>query len=302
VLQVVKGDTNDEFDDIITRQLGFKPVELAAAITLPEHLMSHYAVELGLEPATEEDLSLDAKICMIGDAFAALNDPDTYPSGTKASRQVVGELEQLIGPSPTETIFKASRAAFPHYLALSSQFDKMVQPSSAGTARPNPYGKALLQKNSYISKLPTDLQTRFAEVYQLIKKNQVSPEAIQLLVSDLIPAAGYSRGCIYLMENRELTLTPRLRIGSGSINRYRALSCIDPGLETNPIVHAFSCSYPVKETNIVFLGEHVSLVAGALGTSERAGVLYLEVSNATESGRDMDSLQLFRAIRQCMNE
>jgi hypothetical protein len=305
-LQSVKDGVEAEFDEILATQLGFRPIELASALTLPAHAITHYADDLGLKIPEEGEPdvpSITRKLCEIGEAFAILNDTEHYPSGSSQSRASASQIDTILGPNAEPLIFETVKKVYKDYLILSPELNQLIVSTKiAESDKPNPYGKALYSRNPYISKLPEDVKKRIGQVYNTIKKGQVSTEGIQLLATDLMPTIGFHRGCIYLLEQRELTLTPRLRIGTDKVNRYRALSCIDPGFESNPVVHAFSCSYPVRETEIIFLGERVSLVAGALGVSERAGVLYLEMSPLLVSATNYDALAIFKAFRQCLND
>jgi hypothetical protein len=303
-LQSVKEGAEDEFDEVLVTNLGFRPIELASALTLPAHAIAFYAEDLGLKIPPQgqaDDPSITRKLCEIGEAFASINDTEHYPTSTVEARGKVAEIQTLLGANAEPLIYDKIKKVYKDYLTLAPQISQLILPSKVPESdKPNPYGKALFSRNPYVSKLPNDLKIKIEQVYHTIRKGQISTDGIQLLATDILPQVGFHRGCIYLVEQKELTLTPRLRIGTDQVSRYRALSCFDTG--GNPVVDAFSCSYPVKETDIVFLGDRVSLLAGALGVSERAGVLYLEMTPALKSGVKYDALAVFKAFRHCLND
>lgn len=309
VVQSLKEGAEGELDQLLLAQLGFEPIELAAALTFPEQLGDELSSILGLPGETREqelesdDVAMQKKLCEIGEAFAILNDPETFPTGTPAARTSIQEIEDILGPGGAETIVRSIKSRYVSYLTLKPDLLNLDAKSrDAGRHGNNPYGKMLFTRNQFAARLSEDFRERLANVYSKVMKGQVSTEGIQFLVSELIPFAGFNKGCIFLLEQKELTLTPRLRIGDDRLGRYKPVSAMDSGLIANPIAEAFYASFPVKQTGAVFLGESVSLIAGVLGVSERAGVLYLEMTESLASSTKVDPVTTFKAIRQCMND
>ncbi len=307
VLQSLKEGAEGELDQLLADQIGFEPIELAAALTYPEKLNSELTDILGMtRPSDENGMSdtalMQRKLCEIGEAFAILNDPESYPTGTPAARTSIQEIEEILGPGGTDSIVKSIKSRYVSYIATNPDFIATDNANERARQNINPYGKALYNRNSHAQRLPDNFKDRLAAVYGMVMKGQVSTDGIQQLVSDLIPFAGFSRGCIFLLEQREYVLIPRLRIGNDNLKRYKAVSCMDSGLQNNPIYEAFYSSFPIKQSGAVYLGDTTSLIAGVLGTTERAGVLYLEMPDGVANSTLMDVNVVFKALRQCMND
>lgn len=308
VLQSLKDGAPGELDAMLADQLGFEPIQLASALTLPAQVRQQFASELGLpvkkaESSPDEKALVARKLCEIGEAFAILNDPENYPTGSAQSHTSIQEIESILGPGGIERIHAAAHSRYVSYLTISPDITKLSPADQkavkeAGSA----YGRALSLRNPYLSRLPEQFRDHITEVYRLVKKGQVSTDGIQKLATEVLPQVGFPRGCIYLIEQHDLTLSPRLRIGQDSVKRYRPVSCLDHSETGNPVVDSFSCSYPIKQMNCLFLGQRVSLIAGVLGVSERAGVLYLEMSDALVQDMNIDILGVYKAFRQCMND
>lgn len=308
VLQSVKEGAEGELDQLLADQIGFEPIELAAALTYPENLNNELTDILGMtrpdreEAKVSDTVMMQRKLCEIGEAFAILNDPENYPTGTPEARTSIQEIEEILGPGGTDSIVKSIKTRYVSYLAVNPDLIDTEKAKDKARAASNPYGKMLLSRNQHASRLPEKFKERIASVYSLVMKGQVSTEGIQQLVTDLIPYAGFSRGCIFLLEQKEYILIPRLRIGSDNLARYRPVSCMDSGLHNNPVYEAFYSSFPIKQSGAVYLGETTSLIAGVLGTTERAGVLYLEMPDGVANSTIMDVTVAFKALRQCMND
>lgn len=309
-LQTLRNGSELELDDILADLLGFTPKELAAELTLPVEMRERNAIDLGLvsqEGETEilsvESDSLSRKMCEIGEAFAVLNDPEQHPSGTSRSKTVIAEINHILGPQSLNLIREVMNRKYvsyvkhsPEIFAVNSAIESNIQRASFH------YGAVLYSKNQYVTRTPEELQRRIREVYSRLSKGQVSTEGIQMLASDLLPSVGFQRGCIFLLDQKRLFLMPRLRIGNDSVSRYKTYNCGDSLDMGNPIVDALTCSYPIKQENTFFNGEGCSLIAGALGGHERAGVLYLEMSDKLVENAALEPLAIFKALRQCFND
>jgi hypothetical protein len=161
-------------------------------------------------------------------------------------------------------------------------------------------GMKLFQANTYIPKCSADLQERFKRVYGYVLPDRASDQAIAALMGIVFPYTGFTRGCIYIVDQRTNALVPRLRVGDCTLSRYKALngSLVNP--DGSPIVEALYCRVPIKQENVFLHGELVSHISGALGNAEPVGVLYLEVTEALVESGSITSLIYFRAVRQCL--
>ena len=96
-----------------------------------------------------------------------------------------------------------------------------------------------------------------------------------------------------------LILVPRLAIGSAKLNQFKALQYNTYSYNADPVVAAFRSSVPmIKESD----DGNPSLIAAALGEHQRAGVLYLELSQELADDAHANPMLYFKAIRQAFND
>jgi hypothetical protein len=135
----------------------------------------------------------------------------------------------------------------------------------------------------------------------LIRPQQTSPEALQMLVIDCIPASGFKRGCVFL-GNGHNDLIPRLRIGERALDAYKSIPKLNHQSNDNPILEALQSQIPIKRDETVMFGERVSSVSGLIGNNDKPGVLYLELDEELAKLGGFEPVQRFKAIRLCLNQ
>ncbi len=100
----------------------------------------------------------------------------------------------------------------------------------------------------------------------------------------------------------ETYLIPRLKIGEGSIKRYRPIRCETEVFTDHPIANALFSSIPIKQKDILLHGERISHISGSIGAAGKGGVLYLEMSEAVEDTLNNEQMICFRAIQRAVND
>jgi hypothetical protein len=113
--------------------------------------------------------------------------------------------------------------------------------------------------------------------------------------------AGFSRGCIYLLDSSKAQLVPRVRIGATEGRQYKAVSCAAGGEVANPISEAYHCATPLKQEKAFLHNDIVSHVSGKFGNADKGGVLYLEMSERLLRKENHVALVYFKAIRHCLD-
>jgi hypothetical protein len=297
-------ETGEDIEIVLHRGLGFSPRQIASQITLnnpsPDLRMALGLIQTDIEqPALGKKLS---NITTLSEAFAEMNDPEHYPLVTRKWKSITQKLTDILGPkglSSLQTkIFSLSEnyAELP-YLGLEADFSIEKNLEIANRK----FAEYQFSQNSAATKVSEDIQQRLLRVYSLVRPNEISPEALQILVLDCIPASGFKRGCIFL-TNLQNELVPRLRIGERTLDEYRSIPSTSMSSTDNPILEALQSQVPIKRDGNVMFGERVSSVSGIIGNHEKSGVLYLELDDELTKIGGFEPVQRFKAIRLCLNQ
>ena len=76
--------------------------------------------------------------------------------------------------------------------------------------------------NHFLQRCSAQLQQQLEEVYHEMKEHESGEAALQTLISRAIPAAGFSRGVIYLLNQSQSKLVPAVTFGKDNILLDRA--------------------------------------------------------------------------------
>ena len=312
--QATVGD--EELDVILTKVLGFSPNSLVQEIASDWRITPELKLAIGMrvEPgemevvggsraALLEKVEQLSKACQIGETMAQVSDPEYYPTAAFKWSALVDEVSEYLGESGMQVISRQIEKLGSQYHSFAPtlfepnfSFEKKLRSANAAHAG------NLMARNPYAAKCPPQLQDGLFRVYRYVIKGQLSTEAVGILLNDVIPRAGYPRGCLYLVDSVRMVLNPVLKIGPDPLSRYKSLNCSYTVESDHPLVEALYCTYPMKQEGVLLHGERVSHISGAIGNEEKPGVLYLELGEKLlEEGGHAAVLQ-FKAIARCLNE
>ncbi|MBX7144845.1 MAG: hypothetical protein K1X79_10375 [Oligoflexia bacterium] len=243
-----------------------------------------------------------ARFCELGEILARVSNKVHYPRAVEEWKSVEGELAQLLGEGGMRRVSEHIKELSAPFVAVGGEmFARDFSPEGSVKKANAEYAERLLEENSYIKRCPETMQKDFQEVYKRMLTGDVSTDALTMLVSRLIPRAGFIRGCIYLLDPNTAQLVPRVRIGAVQGRKYKAISCSASGDHSNPISEAFHCSTPIKQENAFLHDDVVSHVSGHFGNADKGGVLHLEMSDALLSKDNHTPVLYFKAINKCLD-
>ena len=300
-MTLVSGSDSD-LETVLYKFLGFSPKLLGLKLTIGEDIGEALKASLGenVDGEISKEARLINKFCNLGESFARVNDPEFFPGATKQWRNVVEEITSFLGPNGLSLLKDRVGQFSTHYVTVAPKILEMdLSPEKNAQLATEIYATNLLEMNPYATRCPDFLKAQFLRVYSMVKPGKVSPEALQILVSDLIPAAGFLQGCIYVADAKGDHLVPKLRIGVKPLSHYKTVAC-DDNAGANPIADALFSSVPIKQDEVLIYGENVSHVSGSIGNGEKIGVLYLELSDGLVNDTEINSMLSFKAIRHCL--
>jgi hypothetical protein len=306
-------DCDEELEKALLKVLGFSPANLVQAIAEKWQLAPEMKLLCGMSVANHEldttpimprgQLETVLRFCKVGETMAKVNDPEHYPSAAFEWNDVVREVTNVLGPQGLQQLNNRYEDA--------GLIFKTVAPALIDTSVPieeklevanSTHADIQLASNSYALRCPPELQEKFRRVYRRVLRNELSTDALELLLSEVIPAAGFTVGCIYIVDTRHSLMVPTIKIGDTGLGRYKPLNCSYSYETGNSIVEALLSQIPIRQEGALLHGERVSHISGMIGTNDKPGVLYLEMSKALIDGDSFEAMVRFRAIARCVSE
>ena len=305
---------NSSLDDELTRELGFSPTMLAMRIIHPKELNL-----AGPEVASiKQEWQVYDELCQVGEALAHAESPDLYPAAENQWRIAQEEVLRTVGPQGIEAI--QQRAS-----SNSKRYSQAIPDSFENLESFNPEGKVASHKraqqskqNRYVKLCPPEVQELIRALYSELTPDAVNRKVLERLVRELIPKAGFTGGCVFVVDPSSLTLAPRTMIGKvrgREISPITLRTSVLPGLELgiseselieaaadhdDAIANAFACAQPIIERDEAFHDPSLTTIASSLGKRRRIGVLYLERPSALDNDQDSRQIAAFKAVRQLL--
>ena len=197
-------------DEQLSVELGFSPVTLAMRVLHP----SSAAVDGDERSLHDSSWEVYDRLCEIGAALARADSPDTYPSAENDWRLANEYLQKTVGHDGINLIKnKATEYSKEYKRSLSSLFKS---PRELNPERNIQLHKRQSQsrRNRYITQCSTEIQSALQSLYSCLSDPQSTGEALELLIRQIIPDAGFTGGCIYLVDPSAFALMPRTVFGS----------------------------------------------------------------------------------------
>jgi hypothetical protein len=125
---------------------------------------------------------------------------------------------------------------------------------------------------------------------------------LNTLVFEILPAAGFKRGCIFMLEPTSRMLTPSIKFGELQPDRCRPIKLSSALSHFDLVSSAFSLKSPLREEGVNSDGRRTTMIACSIGQTAPMGVLYLETSEDFVNDIGPDPMPVFRALRQTLSD
>ena len=119
---------------------------------------------------------------------------------------------------------------------------------------------------------PPHIQEALRTLYNDIDGYAVNKAAIQTLLKSIIPQAGFTGGCVFVIDPSTASLKPRTIIGQVNLRQIQNIS-LDPG---DLAVAALGQTEPLFDLKGEGTSEPIEGIYSSLGGQRKVGVLYLE--------------------------
>lgn len=300
------------FAQLLLRTVGFFPNTLVLKLTQSWGLSPTVSAVISAGVAGPRDVAEDAhlpeeaqqliKLSEMGEMFGRANDLKHFPMDHRGWQKLVREISIYLGPAGLKTVREQMQDAFKTYEELNPEVFKSEDTDQHVDAISNKAIENMMAKNSYSKNVSSEMQRYLRSVYEQIKEGELSFEAIEMLLQDVIPFAGFPSGCLYFYESARSLLSPMMVIGKTDVMRYRQVSCHQAHAVRHPVVRALYSKMPIKEEEVLFDGDKLSHISGVVGRRDVEGVLFLEMSDKLRDAEIHEPILYFKAIRECLNE
>lgn len=148
----------------------------------------------------------------------------------------------------------------------------------------------------YIKFCPDTVQQALKQLYSEMSDESVNKALVGRLLKDIVPEAGFTGGCVFVVDPSSLSLKPRTVIGKVSMRSISNVA-LEPG---DAAVSALSSTEPIVRVSDTNSDPARAGIYSALGGRKKIGVLYLETPQTPPTPPTEQSLGVFHAIRQAL--
>lgn len=278
-------------DDELAKELGFTPALLAMRLFRPDKVADSTAEDESLQGWATYD-----ELCEVGEALARAEHPDTYPSAENDWKVAKTFLSETIGEQAITIIrdravenSKHYQKSLPEVFGTLSSFNPEKQ-----LDRHRRVSRALDER--YLSFCSETVQQALKQWYTELSDESVNKILVGRLLKDIVPEAGFTGGCVFVVDPSSLSLKPRTLIGKVQM-RTIANVALEPG---DAAVAALSSSDPVIKLSEKAEATPLVGIYSALGSRKKIGVLYLETPQAADQPPTEKTLGVFHLIKKSL--
>lgn len=294
---VKSASPSKKLEDILESVLGFAPeslaIQLGVSLSMPPTVMLALGVSVRgeIDPEIKNISDQISKICKIGESFARMENPSLKESESSRWELLKQEATDLLGYDGLYTLKNHIKSYISKLVTANPEIYTEVA-ASLPKKQINNYGKQLRDNNSYIKHCTPIVKECISSVYELIIQDSISKEALDKIVHEIIPVAGFLSGAVYLLDPHKLLLVPKFVMGTEKLSQ---LTPIKYQLNTSdePLILGFKGNAPLHYSN-----KNEKCICGVLGVAPRAGVLTLKLGGRLSNQPSEYSERLFKAVRQ----
>lgn len=255
-------------DEELSKELGFTPSLLAMRVLRPENPNQPEG-----EPLPQEaGWAAYDELCDVGEALARAENPETYPSAQNDWQKANQYLTENAGTGALELIKeRAIEQSKKYQEALPEVFNSLENFNPKRNIDVHQRMKAVIADQDF-RLCPPHVQEALRTLYNEIDGYSVNKAAIQTLLKSIIPQAGFTGGCVFVIDPSTASLKPRTIIGQVSLRAIQNVT-LDPG---DLAVAALGQTEPLFDLKDDGTPTPLEGIYSSLGEQRKVGVLYLE--------------------------
>jgi hypothetical protein len=291
VLSNLTADQN--LDDELAKELGFTPALLGTRLFRPD-----WATDPDRQDTEDTSWASYDELCAVGEAVARAENPETYPSAEKDWQAAQSLLKDTLGDKAIDVIrdktvenSKHYQKSLPEVFGNISSFDPSQQ-----IQRHKRVARAVDEKAlRYCSE---SVQQALKALYADMSDETVNKSIVGKLLKDVVPEAGFTGGCVFVVEPTSLTLKPRTLIGKVQM-RQIANVALEPG---DPAVSALSSNQPIVKSGAAADSAPFAGIYSALGDRKKIGVFYLELPQKAALPPSEEIMGTYNVLKKALSD
>jgi hypothetical protein len=280
-------------DDELAKELGFTPALLGTRLFRPDLSANPDQAEIA-DPAWA---SYD-ELCEVGEVLARAENPETYPAVEKDWQKAQDVLKGTLGDNAIDVIraktietSKSYQKSVPEVFADIASFDPGKQ-----IRRFKRVSRAIDERDlKYCSEA---VKEALKNLYSEMSDESVNKAIVGRLIKDVFPEAGFTGGCVFVVDPTSLSLKPRTLIGNVQMRQISNVA-LEPG---DPAVSALSSTQPVVKNGDGTENASVAGIYSALGSRKKIGVLYLETSQKNQVPPSDETMGVFNVLKKALSD
>jgi hypothetical protein len=278
-------------DDELAKELGFTPALLAMRLMRPDA-----TADDSEESTDDSSWATYDELCEIGENLARAENPETYPSAENDWQKAKSFLSNTMGEEAITIIRDRAVENSRHYQkSLPEVFGDIDKfDPQQNLEKHKRVARALEER--YLQFCPEGVQKALKDLYAEMSNDSVNKSLVGRLLKDIVPEAGFTGGCVFVVDPSSLSLKPRTLIGKVKMRQITNVA-LEPG---DAAVSALSSTQPVIQVSDDLMDSSCTGIYSSLGGRKKVGVLYLEKPHTTAAKPDDSTLGVFEVIRKAL--
>jgi hypothetical protein len=285
---------SQNLDEELAKELGFTPALLSTRIFRPD-----WAGDPELQDQEDNTWASYDDLCMIGEILARAESPSTYPSAAQDYPRAERFIHSILGDEGMDLIRrKAAKISGGYKIALPEVFADIGSFDPGARIRENRKLKRQIDPRA-LRYCSDALKRTIEEIYSQLSDETINRDIVGRILKDVVSSAGFSGGCIFMVDPLTLALKPRTLIGKVELRKIIAKD-LEP---SDPAVSALSIKEPVLQMGRLRDSDDGTAFYSVLGERKKIGVLYLESPKASASFNSSEqALGVFSALKQLLSD
>lgn len=291
VLSNLTADNN--LDDELAKELGFTPALLGTRLLRPDR-----ATNPALQDTDDTSWASYDALCEIGEVVARAENPEQYPAAERDWQKAQSILKDTLGANAIEAIrertvqtSKNYQKSIPEVFGNISSFDPEQQIQK--------HKRATRAIDERLLKYCSDtVQKSLRDLYAEMSEDSVNKGLVGKLLKQVVPDAGFTGGCVFVVDPTSLSLKPRTLIGKVQMRQIVNVA-LEPG---DPAVSALSNSQQVIKSGATPDNAPLTGIYSALGGRRKIGVFYLELPQKVATPISEGTLGVYNVIKKALSD
>lgn len=282
-------DKKLDLDTALAQRLGFSPELLATCIVQSWGVSQQKCKSIGLrmnpETGQYEEISPRNseqeflwKVCELGEQLARANAPEKYPKSKNKWLDVEKKFEEIVGKGAIASIRKRFEDYCLHYIkkipailkSPGMMFNLERYPSSIEVS-------GAMKNNQYVKTCEPPVRVELRRLYEKLEENnRVDHKKLQILIKEIIPAAGFKGGVVFVFDPTLHKLIPQLHFGKVELIQIKAVDYTLSTQHADLIAAAYQSSDTKQRQGVDSNEKALFGLAGTIGRIRKMGVFYLE--------------------------